>query len=175
MLKKKFGSSFQNDLIIFTQLFSITLINVSLKWLFRLVASWPRLSQKFKFIKKFFAKNKVKPKLLVVEPYVIGNNDCENILVKKQVDFQNKKDSSQNKNYLTAARKNPLLILVQPAQYSQEYLNETNNIDELDNGDFGLDVNRDGNSLTKVTNLASIRKDSRSISNESQRISYLKT
>jgi hypothetical protein len=59
--KKVIKSTFENDIILFSHLYSITLINVSLKWIFRLVALWPRLRDKFSLVRNLFSKNKIYP------------------------------------------------------------------------------------------------------------------
>ena len=93
--KKVIKSTFENDIILFSQLYSITLVNVSLKWTFRLIALWPRIRVKFRFIRNLFPKNKISPTEFVDinPPFIINrSHNCEirqyptkNILVKPAV------------------------------------------------------------------------------------------
>ena len=74
LAKQAIKSTFEKDIILFNKLYSIALLNVSLKWVFRLIASWPRLRDKFNFTRNLCSKNKIAPlrRATVNEPYMIA-------------------------------------------------------------------------------------------------------
>ena len=172
LMKISMNSTFQKDIIKFCQLVSIALINVSLKWVFRMIALWPRLREKNFFNKIFFSKRKVMPKLMTAEPYIIGNRQKEILHAdcKKRVEFL-----AENIKLITSPKNNnnckitPLLIFVQPTKLSNSNdlnLTESRSLNEND-----IHSNRD--SFTKTTYIASsIRRGSKSVSDVKKNSKY---
>lgn len=164
--------TFKDHLIMFYYLYSFALINVSLKWIFRLVGSW----SKFKvFIKTFNTKqNKIQPRRITVEPYIISQPN-NNIII-NGIKQSNTRCHCSQQQYRNLSKQNsdqhqPLKIFVKPAQQYLEreffYQNDNGSTVKDDkraiiDGYYVDDIFKKSNSHTKMTNLTSIRKDSKS-------------